>query len=75
MDLQDAASVAHLGDLAAGLDRLVAVCLNAGVTSTGSPVWDTAAATFDFVVGVNLRGLFHSVTTFVPLLRQPGHRR
>lgn len=68
VDLQDAASVNHLGEVASGLGRLVAVCLNAGVTSTGSSVWDTAEATYDFVVGVNLGGLFHSVKTFVPVL-------
>ena len=61
LDLQDAASVAHLGEVASGLGSLVAVCLNAGVTSTGSTVWETADATYDFVVGVNLLGLFHSI--------------
>jgi NAD(P)-dependent dehydrogenase (short-subunit alcohol dehydrogenase family) len=72
LDLQDAASVAHLGEVASGFGSLVAVCLNAGVTSTGSTVWETADATYDFVVGVNLLGLFHSIKTFVPRLVAHG---
>ena len=67
-DLQDAASVAHLAEVAAGLGPLTAVCLNAGVTSTGATVWETPRTTYDFVVGVNLLGLFHSVAAFVPRL-------
>jgi NADP-dependent 3-hydroxy acid dehydrogenase YdfG len=46
--------------------------MNAGVTATGSTVWDTAQGTYDFVVGVNLLGLFHSVTTFMPQLVAQG---
>lgn len=72
VDLQDAASIAELGDFASGLGSLAAVCLNAGVTSTGSTVWDTADGTYDFVVGVNLLGLFHSIKTFVPRLVHQG---
>jgi len=72
VDLQDAGSIAHLGEVASGFGSLVAICLNAGVTSTGSTVWETADATYDFVVGVNLLGLFHSIKTFVPLLLHQG---
>ncbi|WP_319448176.1 MULTISPECIES: SDR family NAD(P)-dependent oxidoreductase [unclassified Mycobacterium] len=73
VDLQDAGSVAELGEVAAAFGPLGAVCLNAGVTSTGSTVWETADATYDFVVGVNLLGLFHSIKTFVPRLVAQGH--
>ena len=72
VDLRDAASVTHLGAVATGLGPLGAVCLNAGVTSTGSTVWETADATYDFVVGVNLRGLFTSIKAFVPRLVEQG---
>jgi NAD(P)-dependent dehydrogenase (short-subunit alcohol dehydrogenase family) len=72
LDLQDAASVAHFGEVASGFGSLVAVCLNAGVTSTGSQVWETPYTTYDFVVGVNLLGLFHSIKTFVPKLVAQG---
>jgi NAD(P)-dependent dehydrogenase (short-subunit alcohol dehydrogenase family) len=72
LDLRDAASVAHFGEAACGFGSLAAVCLNAGVTSTGSTVWETPEATYDFVVGVNLLGLFHSIKTFVPKLVAQG---
>jgi len=72
LDLQDAASVAHFGEVACGFGSLAAVCLNAGVTSAGSTVWETADATYDFVVGVNLLGLFRSIKTFVPKLVEQG---
>jgi NAD(P)-dependent dehydrogenase (short-subunit alcohol dehydrogenase family) len=72
VDLQDAASVARLGEVASGLGSLSAVCLNAGVASTGCTVWETPHATYDFVVGVNLLGLFHSIKTFVPKLIAQG---
>jgi NAD(P)-dependent dehydrogenase (short-subunit alcohol dehydrogenase family) len=72
LDLQDAASVAHFGEVASGFGSLAALCLNAGVTSTGSTVWETPEATYDFVVGVNLLGLFHSIKTFVPRLIAQG---
>ncbi|HET6733515.1 SDR family NAD(P)-dependent oxidoreductase [Mycobacterium sp.] len=72
VDLQDVRSVARLGEFSSGLGPLRAVCLNAGVTSTGSTVWETDEATYDFVIGVNLRGLFHSIKTFVPVLVEQG---
>lgn len=72
VDLLDAPSVGRLADAACRLGGLAAVCLNAGVTSTGSTVWETADGTYDFVVGVNLRGLFHSIKSFVPKLIQQG---
>ncbi len=72
VDLQDSDSVAAFGGAAQQHGTMTAVCLNAGVTSTGTAVWDTSASTFDFLVGVNLRGLFHSVKTFVPALIAQG---
>lgn len=72
LDLQDARSVADLGEVACGIGPLGAVCLNAGVTATGSTLWETSPDTYDFVVGVNLRGLFHSIQTFVPVLIEQG---
>lgn len=72
VDLQDAASVERLCDIASGVGPLSAVCLNAGVTATGSLLWETADTTFDFVVGVNLQGLFHSIKAFVPTLVEQG---
>lgn len=72
VDLRDAAAVAHLGEVASRRGPLTAVCMNAGVTSSGPPVWETNSDAYDFVVGVNLQGLFHSIRTFVPRLIDQG---
>lgn len=72
VDLQDAASVAHLGEVACGLGALSAVCLNAGVAASGTPVWEIPDDTYNFVIGVNLHGLFRSIKTFVPILLKQG---
>lgn len=72
VDLRDPDSVARLGDTARELGRLSAVCLNAGVMATGSPIWETTPEVFDFLMDVNLRGLFLSVRTFIPILLEQG---
>jgi short-subunit dehydrogenase len=72
VDLQDCESVAAFGAAAREQGTMTAVCLNAGVTSAGTTVWDTAVGTFDFLLGVNLRGLFHSIKAFVPTLIAQG---
>jgi NAD(P)-dependent dehydrogenase (short-subunit alcohol dehydrogenase family) len=72
VDLRDVDSLTRLADVATGIGRLSAVCLNAGVTSTGAPIWETPAQAFDFVVDVNLRGLYYSITAFVPRLIAQG---
>ena len=72
MDLRDAASIAHLGEVACQRGSLAAVCLNAGVAASGAPVWEIPDATYDFVLDVNLRGLFQSIKTFVPILIRQG---
>jgi NAD(P)-dependent dehydrogenase (short-subunit alcohol dehydrogenase family) len=72
VDLQDPHSITAFGAAAQEHGTMTAVCLNAGVTATGTMLWDTPASTFDFLLGVNLRGLFHSVKTFVPALIAQG---
>ena len=72
VDLQDPMSITHLGKVASDLGPLTAVCLNAGVAASGTPVWETPDTTYEFVLGVNLRGLFHSIKTFVPILVEQG---
>jgi len=68
VDLRDPDSLNRLGVVARELGTLSAVCLNAGVMATGEPLWETPPELFDFLVDVNLRGLFSSVRTFVPIL-------
>jgi NAD(P)-dependent dehydrogenase (short-subunit alcohol dehydrogenase family) len=50
------------------------VCNNAGVATTG-PVWEATVADWDWVLGVNLRGVIHGVHVFTPLLlaQNEGH--
>ena len=72
VDLQVAASIAHLAEVATGFGALAAVCLNAGVAASGTPVWETPDDIYEFVVGVNLHGLFRSIKTFVPILVNQG---
>lgn len=50
------------------------VCNNAGVAPS-SPMLDTVAADWQWVVGVNLLGVAHGVTTFGPILAEAneGH--
>ena len=71
-DVTDAASVGSLAELAFGLGPVRAVCMNAGVTTTGQPTWATAPAQRDFVFAVNFYGLFNSVAAFVPGLIEQG---
>ena len=50
------------------------VCNNAGVAPAG-PMLDSVAADWQWVVGVNLLGVAHGVTTFGPILAEAneGH--
>jgi NAD(P)-dependent dehydrogenase (short-subunit alcohol dehydrogenase family) len=68
VDLCDLDSLTRLASAASKLGSLSAICLNAGVTATGNPLWETPSEVFDFVFEVNLRGLFHSIRTLVPIL-------
>lgn len=66
VDLRSQESVRALVELANRLGPIGAVCLNAGVTSTGTTTWTTPADVFDFMIDVNLRGLFNSIHGFLP---------
>ena len=50
------------------------VCNNAGVAPLG-PVWEATSADWDWVLGVNLRGVINGVQVFTPLLlaQNEGH--
>lgn len=47
------------------------VCNNAGVSMAG-PVWQMAERDWDWVLGVNLRGVITGVRVFTPILLQQG---
>ena len=68
--VEDAARVAW--DRTGGVQ---VVCLNAGVFAGGYS-WETTLDDWDWVMGVNLRGLVHGIRSFVPRLidaGQPSH--
>lgn len=71
-DVSDAASVQELR--ARALAQYGAVHLvhnNAGVGG-GGPIWDVPEQDWRWILGVNLWGVVHGVTTFVPLLIEQG---
>ena len=72
VDLRSSGSITAFVKLAGQLGPIGAVCLNAGVTSTGATVWNTEASVLDFMLEVNLRGLFFSIKGFIPALIAQG---
>jgi len=51
------------------------VCNNAGVAAVGA-VWESSAADWEWVLGVNLWGAIHGVRVFTPIMLErgePGH--
>lgn len=71
-DVSDAASVAALRDEALRAYGAVhLVCNNAGVAPVG-PMLQTTAADWAWILGVNVAGVAHGVTTFGPLLVEQG---
>ena len=71
-DVADAASVRALRDRS--LDRFGAVHVvhnNAGV-GLGGPIWEIPEQDWRWILGVNLWGVVHGISTFVPLLVEQG---
>jgi NAD(P)-dependent dehydrogenase (short-subunit alcohol dehydrogenase family) len=68
VDLRDADAVRGLAKSASDLGDLTAVCLNAGVVASGTPVWETPDETTDFVMGINFTAVLHGIRAFVPRL-------
>jgi NAD(P)-dependent dehydrogenase (short-subunit alcohol dehydrogenase family) len=71
-DVADATSVRELRDRS--LDRFGAVHLvhnNAGV-GLGGPIWQIPEEDWRWILGVNLWGVVHGISTFVPLLIEQG---
>ncbi|OJX64465.1 MAG: hypothetical protein BGO95_08270 [Micrococcales bacterium 73-13] len=69
VDVSKAASVEALRDLVLErFGRVDIVCLNAGIGPL-SRVADLTLADWDWILGVNLWGVIHGITTFLPILR------
>jgi NAD(P)-dependent dehydrogenase (short-subunit alcohol dehydrogenase family) len=72
-DVRKAADVEALA--ARTLDAFGAVhvvCNNAGVASVGA-AWESTAADWEWVLGVNLWGVIHGVRVFTPIMLEQGH--
>jgi short-subunit dehydrogenase len=56
--------------------RVDLVCANAGVSSSEGRIWETTERELDWLVGVNLFGVVHTIRAFVPGMiasGSPGH--
>jgi len=77
VDVSDPASVARAGQ--AVLDRFGALHIavnNAGVAMHGTPLEKVTLEEWDWVIGVNIKGVINGIRTFVPMIRahgEPGH--
>jgi NAD(P)-dependent dehydrogenase (short-subunit alcohol dehydrogenase family) len=72
-DVSDAASVAAAGQ--AALDAFGALHIavnNAGVAMHGTPVEKVTPQEWDWVIGVNIKGVINGIRTFVPMIRAHG---
>jgi NAD(P)-dependent dehydrogenase (short-subunit alcohol dehydrogenase family) len=49
------------------------LCNNAGVSGRFGPIWETTDADWEWVLGVNLRGVVHGIQAFVPAMVDAGH--
>ncbi len=59
----------------AALDAYGAVhvlCNNAGVAGETGPTWERSLEDWDWVMGVNLRGVVHGIRSFVPIMIEQG---
>lgn len=76
VDVSSAESVQALADVVLErFGRVDIVCLNAGVGPSGL-IKDLTLSDWEWILGVNLWGVIHGVTTFLPLLeanRDGGH--
>lgn len=77
VDVSDAASVDAAAEaISARFGTVRVVCNNAGVAMHGVPMHEITLSDWDWVIGVNIRGIVHGIRSFVPRLLAaggPGH--
>lgn len=57
----------------AELGRLDIVCVNAGISQPGGPLWQQSSAEWDDVIAVNLTGAFNTLAAVVPAMLEAGN--
>jgi len=76
-DVSDAASVeAAARKIETLFGPVTIVCNNAGVAMHGVPLHQVAQTDWDWVIGVNIYGVIHGISTFLPRLlerNEPAH--
>jgi NAD(P)-dependent dehydrogenase (short-subunit alcohol dehydrogenase family) len=75
VDVSQAVQVDALADAAfARFGAVHVLCNNAGVAAPAlqAPVWETAVADWQWILGVNLMGVVHGVRAFVPRMLAAG---
>jgi len=73
MDVSDPASVAQAAArISAELGDIHVLCNNAGIAMHGVPVAEVTEENWDWVIGVNVRGVINGVHAFLPLLQLHG---
>ncbi|MFL5251538.1 MAG: SDR family NAD(P)-dependent oxidoreductase [Rhodopila sp.] len=73
VDVSDAESVAAAGE--AALDAFGSLHIavnNAGVAMHGTPLENVTLQEWDWVIGVNIKGVINGIRTFVPMIRAHG---
>ena len=72
-DVRNRDAVERVRDaVVARFGRVDIVCNNAGVVLPFGPLWQTDPRDWEWILDVNLRGVFNGIRTFVPLLVEQG---
>jgi NAD(P)-dependent dehydrogenase (short-subunit alcohol dehydrogenase family) len=71
-DVSDAASVRDLRDKAVEAFGTVHLVHNNAGVGGGGPVWEVTEQDWRWIMGVNLWGVIHGISTFVPLFLEQG---
>jgi NAD(P)-dependent dehydrogenase (short-subunit alcohol dehydrogenase family) len=73
-DVSDPASVVALADhVYATHGACHLLCNNAGVSVPNLNIWETEPSDWEWVHGVNVRGVVHGIQAFVPRMIEAGH--
>jgi NAD(P)-dependent dehydrogenase (short-subunit alcohol dehydrogenase family) len=73
VDVSDPESVAAAGKAALDAFGTLHIAVNnAGVAMHGTPVDEVKLEEWDWVIGVNVRGVINGIRTFVPMIRSHG---